>query len=191
MLTLFILLFMTDRYAAHTDPQLIELLAGSDMLAFETLYRRYAGALNRYAHGKTGDRDQAQEVVQDIFVWLWTHRHDLPAINNLKSYLFHMAKNRILNLYRGEQVREKYATLFYQFKTGYDESVEDQLNLADLQAAIEKRLASLPEKCRTAFRLSRIQNLPISTVAKEMSISRRTVENYLSRALKHLRKTVR
>ena len=180
-----------ERYASHTDQQLLDLLAGSSAEAFETIYRRHAGALNRYAHGKTGDRDQAQEIVQDIFVWLWTHRHDLPAINNLKSYLFHMAKNRILNVYRGEQVREKYASLFYQFKTGSDQSVEDQLNLADLQAAIDKRLESLPEKCRTAFRLSRIHNLPISTVAKEMSISRRTVENYLSRALKHLRKTVR
>ncbi|MGC1240764.1 MAG: RNA polymerase sigma-70 factor [Chryseosolibacter sp.] len=179
-----------SRYDAHTDLQLLKLLSQNDMIAFETLYRRHAAGLNRYAHGKTGDRDQAQEVVQEIFVWLWTQRNDLPAINNPKAYLFHMARNRILNVYRSEQVREKYASLFYQFKTNFDQSVEDELNLADLQAVIERKLASLPEKCRTAFRLSRIHNLPISTVAKEMAISRRTVENYLTRALKHLRKTV-
>lgn len=179
-----------DGYDHDTDLQLLKLLSQNDMVAFETLYRRHAASLNRYAHGKTGDRDQAQEIVQEIFVWLWTERNDLPSIGNLKSYLFHIVKNRILNLYRGEQVREKYASLFYQFKSNYDQSIEDQLNVKDLHAVIERKLEKLPEKCRTAFRLSRIENLPISTVAKEMSISRRTVENYLTRALKHLRKTV-
>ncbi len=85
-----------SRYEKHTDSELFELLHESDEFAFETIYRRYAAELNRFACGKCGDRDQGQEIVQEIFVWLWTSREDLQKINNLRTYLFTAAKNRIL-----------------------------------------------------------------------------------------------
>ncbi len=87
-------------------------------------------------------------------------------------------------------MREKYADSFSRFQLTWENSSEEQLEAAELEETILKNLSHLPPKCQTAFRLSRIEHLPISTVAKEMSISRRTVENYLSTALTHLRKTL-
>lgn len=179
-----------DAYLNHTDKELISLLLESDELAFETIYRRYAAELNRFACGKCGDRYQGEEIVQEIFVWLWTSRQNLERIDNLRTYLFTAAKNRILTHYRASKVREQYAESFSKFRATSQSSSEEQLEAAELEETILKNLSELPPKCQTAFRLSRIEHLSIPAVAEEMSISRRTVENYLTTALKHLRKTL-
>jgi RNA polymerase sigma-70 factor (ECF subfamily) len=61
------------------------------------------------------------------------------------------------------------------------------MELKDLQQAIDERISELPKKCQTAFRMSRIEHEPIQRIAERMNISNRTVENYISQALKHLR----
>ena len=176
--------------SGQTDSMLLDALVRGDKPAFETIYHRYAADLNRYAFQKTGDRDDGEEIVQNLFVWLWINRQKLEKVTDIRSYLFHSAKNRILNHYRATRVRQKYADSLAAFEVTYDHSTEQELELTELKEAIEKSLADLPEKCQTAFRLSRMHNLPISDIAKEMAISRRTVENYISRALKHLREEV-
>lgn len=174
----------------HTDYELVKLLLVGDELAFETIYRRYAADLNRFAFRKTGSREDAEEIVQEIFVWLWANRHNLEKITQLKNYLFEAAKNRILNFYRAARVRERYALAFSQFAAGLDNSVEESMDLSALNEVMEKSLHDLPERCQTAFRLSRMENIPISGIAEQMAISHRTVENYISQALKHLRKKI-
>lgn len=172
------------------DMELISLLMDGDEQAFETIYHRYAAELNRFATAKCGDRDQGQEIVQDVFVWLWTSRENRPEIHNLRTYLFTTAKNRILTHYRTSKVREKYAQSFSKFRQAWENTSDELLEAADLEKTVLEKLAHLPPKCQTAFRLSRIEHVSIPAIAKEMSISRRTVENYLSTALKHLRKTL-
>lgn len=177
-----------NRYDHHTDSDLINLLRQSDELAFESIYHRYAADLNRFAFRKTGRREDSEEIVQEIFVSLWANRQNLENITQLKSYLFQSAKNRILNHYRAEKVRDRYARDFIAFQATYENSGEEQMEVSDLRQTIEKSLTDLPERCQTAFRLSRMQRMPISGIAEEMAISHRTVENYISQALKHLRK---
>lgn len=179
-----------DGYSNHTDNDLIKLLFASDELAFETIYRRYAADLNRFTYSKTGNRDDSEEIVQDIFVWLWTNRHDLARITNLKTYLFQAAKNRVLNYYRAARIRTEYANSFALFKATHENATDENLELSELRAQIERNLNDLPERCQVAFRMSRIENIPIAGIAAEMAISHRTVENYISQALKHLRKKV-
>ena len=179
-----------SRYKDHTDQALLRLLQAGDELAFETIYRRYAEELNRFAFRKTRGRAEGEEIVQEIFVWLWSNRQNLEKITHLKTYLFQAAKNRILNYFRAEKVRDGYALDFAKFEADRDNSGEEEMNLSALTEVIEKSLGDFPERCQTAFRLSRMQNMPISGIAEQMAISHRTVENYISQALKHLRKKI-
>lgn len=179
-----------NRYEHHTDPDLVNLLIDSDQLAFESIYRRYAAELNRFVFRKTGSREDGEEIVQEIFVWLWTHRHNLKRVTQLKTYLYQAAKNRVLNYFRSEKVRTEYAADFSRYEAGDKNTTQEQMDLEDLTTAVEESLATLPDRCQTAFRLSRIDHMPISRIAEHMALSHRTVENYISQALKHLRKTL-
>ena len=89
---------------------------------------------------------------------------------------------------RSYRVRKKYAADFALFAVErIDNSSEELLELKDLQHTIDERISELPEKCQTAFRMSRMEYEPIQRIAERMNISNRTVENYISQALKHLR----
>jgi RNA polymerase sigma factor (sigma-70 family) len=85
-------------------------------------------------------------------------------------------------------VRKEYAANFALFSTAHlDNSNEEIMYLKDPQYSIDASISELPEKCRRAFRLSRMEHEPNLPIAERMNISKRTVENYLSQALKHLR----
>jgi len=89
---------------------------------------------------------------------------------------------------RSESVRNKYAADFSLFAQKYrDNSLEELMDVNDLQQVIHEKIAELPDKCQTAFRMSRLEHASISEIAKRMNISTRTVDNYITQALRHLR----
>jgi RNA polymerase sigma-70 factor (family 1) len=175
---------MTTCY--HSD--LLSLLKNGDAKTFEIIYDRFADRLFRYVCSRVNSKEISEDIVQEIFISLWSKRETLNITTSLDAYLFGAAKFSILTYVRSEQVRKEYARNFALFsKVHLDNSNEEMMNLKDMQCSIDTRISELPEKCRTAFRLSRIEHEPISRIAERMNISKRTVENYLSQALKHLR----
>lgn len=172
---------------SYDDSDLFSLLKGEEK-NFEVIYERFAERLYRYVYKRVKSKMVSEEIVQEIFVSLWSKRGTLVITTSLDAYLFGAAKFRILTYIRSEQVRKEYAANFALFSIEHiDNSTEEMMNLKDLQYNIDTSISELPEKCRTAFRLSRIEHEPISRIAESMNISKRTVENYLSQALKHLR----
>jgi RNA polymerase sigma-70 factor (ECF subfamily) len=164
------------------------LLRNGQPKSFEIIYDLFAGKLYRYISRRVKSKEVSEEIVQEIFVSLWNKRETLQITVSLEAYLFGAAKFRILSYIRSERVHREYAANFTLFVAEhYDNSVVEMMDLKDLQHSIETSIAQLPEKCRTAFRLSRIDHEPIPRIAGRMNISERTVENYLSQALKHLR----
>jgi len=178
-------------YLQQTDPELVEQLNNGKRAAFETIYDRYAKSMLTYVYRRVKLKPVSEEIVQEIFVSLWTKHRTLEITTSLEAYLYGACKYKILTYMRSDLVRKRYAADFLVFITGkYDNSVEEFMNLADIREIIEQSICDLPDKCQMAFRLSRTDNLPIPEIAKKMNISTRTVENYLSQALRHLRVTL-
>lgn len=170
----------------HSD--LISFLKNDNRDTFEAIYDGFADSLYRYVYKRVNIKEISEEIVQEIFVSLWNKRKSLEIQTSLEAYLFGAAKFRILTYIRSERVRKEYAENFALFNSfELDNSTEEMINLKDLQNTIDDSIKELPEKCRTVFRLSRMEHEPIAKIAESMNISRRTVENYLSRAMKHLR----
>ena len=170
----------------HSD--LLSSLKNGEIKAFEIIYDRFADRLYQYIFRRIRNREVSEEIVQEIFVSLWKKRETLEITLSLDAWLFGAAKYSILSYIRSEHVRKKYVAHFMLFARQYfDNSSEELMDLKDLQANIESTISQLPEKCRTAFHLSRMEHEPIARIAERMNISQRTVENYLSQALKHLR----
>lgn len=180
-----------DAYTSKADNELVALLQSGNKHAFEEMYRRYAGLLFRFVADKLYGREDCEEIVQETFVWLWTHRDALDHVTELRPYLYGIVKHKVFNHIRHNVIRREYVDHFLKFGTGVDNSNEELTNLSDVLKVLDHAIAQLPERCQTAFRLSRIDHMPIAAIADQMNISTRTVENYITQALKHLRDAVK
>src|SRR5699024_8748910 len=120
---------------------------------------------------------------------LWEKRKSLSIHTSLSSYLYKAVKYRMLNYIRSEKVRKNYFSDFLETQISLvTDPLGPQLqNVSDLKNLIEKRLQELPPKCRKVYRMSREEHIPNQEIADRLRISKKTVENYLTIALKHLR----
>lgn len=183
---------MTDKsvinYNIYDDHQLLSFIAKDDDLAFDEIYERYWSKLYAYAYNRIRIKEICEEIIQDVFVSLWSNRHILVLSAPLSTYLYTAVKYQILNFVKSERVRSAYAESFMKFRDSlFDDSTNEQMNLNDLKLLVEKSIEELPEKCREVFRMSRSQHLSIQEIALQLNISHKTVENHLTKALKHLR----
>ncbi len=180
---------MSEAHCAYYDDDaLFALVKQGNELAFKEIYNRYSKRLFQYIYNHLHVRESSEELVQEVFFALWARRSSIAITSSLSAYLFGASKHKLLNEMRAGKVRKVYAQDFFSFKKQhFDNSNEEWQGLNDLENAIEESLAGLPQKCQTVFRLSRQQHLSISHIASQLQISTKTVENYLTQALKHLR----
>jgi RNA polymerase sigma-70 factor (family 1) len=177
--------------SSQRDPvpeRLLFSLKEDDATAFESLYNHTSKRLFQFVYAKVRSKEVTEEILQEIFVSLWNNRKTLQVNTSIEAYLYGAAKNKIMSFIRSELVRKRYAVEFTHFaQERYDNSVEEQLDADDLQVTLQRKIAELPGKCRAAFRMSRMEHKPIAQIAEKMNISTRTVENYITQALRHLR----
>ena len=171
----------------HSDAELVHLLMAGDELAFHEIYTRYALPLYRYVCSRIKNSADSEEIIQEIFLWLWQKRSTLAHVDQLKAYLFAAARHKIASHLGRGVLHERYAQHYAMFSVQYDNSVNELMDVSDFHTLLEKSMAGLPPNCQRAFRLSRLEHMSIATIARQMNLSTGTVENYISQALKHLR----
>jgi RNA polymerase sigma-70 factor (ECF subfamily) len=138
-----------------------------------------------------GDPDVAEEIVQDLFYTLWEKRMELQINTSVKSYLFSAVHNRCLKFIEHRNVEQKYRSYYLQHESEIDSEPFDSANVTEMQQIINKTLDSLPERCGRIFRLNRFEGLKYHEIANKLSISVKTVEANMGKALKILRKNLK
>ena len=172
----------------YVEIDLVASLKEGSEKAFELIYDRIANRIYLFILKKVGSKETAEEILQEVFVALWNNRNSIEIDSSLDPYLFKIAKNKIFSFMRSEYVRKKYAEEFSLFMQKHrDNSLEEMMDLKDTHQVLHEKIAELPDKCQTAFRMSRMEHATISQIAERMNISTRTVENYITQALRHLR----
>lgn len=174
-------------YGTLSDALLVKLLRADDEEAFREIYRRYWHILFVVARRKLFSRENAEEVVQDLFVNIWTRRAE-AQIENLKKYLFSSVKYRILNAIKSRIVRQEYEVQVLA-TDGLESSrqTEEELAYSDLNHAIEEGLRQLPDKTQSIFRLNRLDHQSVREISVLLEIPERTVEYHITQALRSLR----
>ncbi len=165
------------------DAKLLDLLRLDDREAFEILYNKYSSKLFHAAYNLFRDSDVCEDLVQELFIDLWTKRHQLN-IASLEAYLKVAIRHRVIYY-----IRTKKATLDLEV---VDELIEkytadSKLLQNDISQLLETNVAQLPEKCRQIFTLSRKEYLSNKEIASRLNISIKTVENQMTIALRYLR----
>ncbi len=153
--------------------------------AYKELFFTYFEPLTLYAKKYLGDLDTAQDVVQEVFSYLFENRESLAITESLKSFLYKSVGNRSLNLLKHEGVKDRNHSLIKHNSSEAFE--EDFMELSELEVRISKLIDTLPPECARIFRMSRMEQKSNQEIADALNISKRTVETQISKALKVLR----
>jgi RNA polymerase sigma-70 factor (family 1) len=173
------------------DQQYWPLISKGDKAAFEQAFRVYYQSLCNYAVPLIKDKDEAEEVVQNVFFNIWRKRGALQINSSLKSYLYRSVHNDCLNKLKHVKVKTLYAEDYRKTAGGGFNSAADTLEAKELGLKINSAIDALPEQCGNVFRLSRFENLRYAEIAAQLEISVKTVENHMGKALKILREQLK
>ncbi|WP_103020506.1 RNA polymerase sigma factor [Salinibacter altiplanensis] len=184
-----------QRDVASTEPSLDALctrLANGDAEAFETIFRRLSEPIFRYVCGMVSDESLAHDLTQDTFAKLWTARDRMTSVGSLRAYVFRMARNRVYNQQRDAQTRRKNRDQLRKAPPhGSPPAPDRALDANLLRDRLREWIDELPNRQREALTLRRQQDLSHDTIADLMDIAPSTVNNHITRALKHLRERLR
>lgn len=178
---------MIDTSLRDSDQLLWQNAATGDLRAFERLYNRYWELLLRESYKALKDRDEAEDVVQNLFVDLYG-RLGTVVVDDIRAYLLQANRYAIYKRIRQYITERKYRTeLANLFQ--HDSMVEEAClaEYRELENVVSASIARLPQKCREAFLLSRNQGLSYAQIARHLGVSERTVEKHISKALRCLR----
>ena len=170
------------------DTEIIGRIRQGDVGQFESLFRSSYVSLVRYAKTLIKDHDTAEEIVQDLFFRLWQDKEKIKIESSLNGYLFRSVHNRCLHYIEHKRVVERHAEEMSNRQPESQESPSDILHYKELQARIARILERLPERCGKIFYMSRFEGLKYTEIAKKLSVSLKTVESNMGRALKEFRK---
>src|SRR5690606_1737816 len=171
-----------------TDEALWNSVKINDSRAFVVLYNRYWKKLYKTGDYYLKDKDTAEQLVHDVFVVLWRRRQHLD-IKNFANYIHVTARYHIFKELKARKISpieyiENYEHI--DIDTGRNEA-EEKLDYKDFEESLAQCLKPLPKRCREIYWLSRIENLSNDEIAEKLGISKRTLENQIRHALKHIR----
>ena len=173
---------------------LVRSIKQGDAQSLELIFRRLYPGLCAYAQKFLQNIDDAEEVVQEIFLAVWKNRERLDEHQSFKAYLFTAVRNRCLNVLETKRSHSRQAELLwflYAQDTGTGANAYHTLLTQDLERDLNAALEQLPKECKKIFELSRFEGLKYREIAQRLNISIKTVETQMSRALGRLRLELR
>lgn len=172
------------------DTEIKRRIRQGDKSEFESLFRSSYISLVRFAKTIVKDHDTAEEIVQDLFFRIWKDREKIKINTSLNGYLFRSVHNSCLHWIEHTRVVEKHAheTIYRQEDSPANPG--EIIQFKELQAKIADILDKLPDRCGKIFYMNRFEGLKYSEIAGRLSVSVKTVEADMGKALKEFRKAL-
>ena len=164
-------------------------IKNGDVKAFEQVFRLYYMPLCMFAASITGRMDIAEEIVQELFYVFWKERERLQLFHTIKSYLYGAVRNQSLQYWEHQDVRNRYrdAILSHPDKDDTPDNPQEQIEYKELEALVNRTLEKLPERRLLIFRMHRFEGKKYAEIASNLSLSVKTVEAEMTKALRTLR----
>jgi RNA polymerase sigma-70 factor, ECF subfamily len=175
------------QYKSLTDTDLNVLFQQHDRKAFEEIYRRYWHPLFLHAYHILGDEDESQDIIQDLFISFWNKPLAAQIHTSLKSYLYVMVRNKVLNHIRKNRINDNFIQLLSTKLVEKDLSTIQDIELKELSVLIDKEIDRLPPRMKQVFEMSRKEFLTHKEIAERLGTSEETVKKQITNSLKLLR----
>ncbi len=170
---------------AGQDLLLLSQLTAGDKASFGLLYEKYWETVYAEGYKRLKDRDQAKDIVQDIFTSLWLRRETL-RIENLPAYLKTAVRNRVFKILAKEKITHPFFDFLHEIPSGAG-GPDGNLLWQEFLRSYENFVGSLPPRKQLIFRLRFQEDLSTQEIAQRMGLSRKTVQNQIGRVIEHLK----
>lgn len=175
------------KYSALSDKELVGLLQASDYIAFTEIYNRFAGILYVFVRKRIGDKDDAQDILQELFTDFWIKREQVNIKGEITPYLYAAVRYKMIDFIERNATQKRYIDAIENFKDQETVMTDHLVREKQLAALIEKQIDQLPKKMREVFLLSRNANLTYNEIAQELDLSKQTIRAHAKNAIKILR----
>lgn len=171
-----------------TDEELLVLIKNGHEHAWELVYKKYWQQLYCSALAVLKDEQICEDIIQDIFMKLWTERDRLKIEISIPAYLKTCVRHEVYRKLRSGRVNEDIFDEVYQkIAVGLD---FNDIEYKEMNGQINTIVERLPEKCRLVYKLSREEYLSNKQISEKLNISIKTVENHMTKALGFLKTTI-
>ncbi len=163
-------------------------LKNGDHAAFERIFLFYFNKVKYFINGFIKSESDAEELAQEVFVKIWTSRESIDPSRNFNTYIYVSARNSTLNFLRHKYVRDSFAA--DQVKAGSGDeyaSGEDLVMAREIDLLVDMALMKMPAQRKTIYEMNRREGLSNDEIAERLNLSKKTVENHMSLALKELK----
>lgn len=174
-----------------SNTELIKLLKKGDMAAFDAIYNQYCHKLHQFVFMYLKQEEDAEEVVQEVFIKIWESREKVDVYLSFESFLFTIAYNSTMSLLRkrvSETKSREYLKSLQKIET--EEKVIDEIQYNELNNKVQSLLEQLSPRQSEIYLLSREEGLSHKEIAIKLNISESTVNNHLVTILKFLKSNI-
>lgn len=158
------------------------------MVAFYQLYERYSRRLFAFVMGYIKLEQDAEEIIQEVFIKIWESRHKIDAYSSFEAFIFTIAYNATISLFRKRATEERYLEQLkrlQQVETAPD--LNDEIRFNELNEKVQVLLNELTPRQRSVFQLSRTEGLTHREIAEKLGISVLTVKKHIANTLAFLK----
>jgi RNA polymerase sigma-70 factor (family 1) len=173
------------------DKELVERLQKGDVEAFDLIYEKYSKPLYLFGLKYLRSKDEAEELVQSVFLKIWENYKILDKEASFKSYLFTIAYNSICNLFRKRNYHQKFISDIIAENPQSSFEITDSIDYKSILNQVLAIVDKLPERQKTIFLKSREEGKSSKEIAEELNLSPGTIDNYISESIKFIRARIK
>jgi RNA polymerase sigma-70 factor (family 1) len=172
----------------HEESKLLQQVAEGSREAYAMLYQFFFPKLYQYIYGIIRSKEDAEEILQDIFLTLWEKKKELQNVRSFNAYIFRIARNKLINKFEHEKVQRKAFTYIIKHAEVSDAITEDHYIYRQYNEVVTHALNALPPKRRQVFEMSIQKEFSHNKIACELQISKSMVKKQLYAANRHIKK---
>jgi RNA polymerase sigma-70 factor (family 1) len=174
----------------HADKLIIKNLREGDVLSFDNIFKKYNKKVYYFALSYLKNKEEAEDVVQEVFMNLWKYRDKINEYYVFSKYLFKITYNETCKKFRKQASGKKQLEEVMQNFTIEDNSTNLDIEYNNLLETANVLIEKLPSRQKNIFLLSIKEQLTNEQIAQQLNISKKTVENYLAKAKTSLKKSL-
>lgn len=176
-----------ENHAEDIIRDLVVALKRDDAEAFNKLFGQYAKRLYYFSLGYLKSKDEAEEIVQEVFFKIWENRKSLNPELSFKAYVFKIAYRRINEVFRKLAQEQNYRHEVIANSLDQDNNLDERTDYNSLLELLDSIVNKLPPRQKDIFIKRKQQGLPVNEIAQLLDIAPKTVENHLTEALKSIK----
>lgn len=164
------------------EKKLVKNLKKGDVHSFDEIFKAFNKRIYFFSFSYLKNKEEAEGIVQEVFLSLWKNRTKLKVKSDFQAYLFTITFNTIKKRFRALEREKKHLGAYSLSVHIRDDNTNPEKEYAHLNQLLEKSLEQLPPRQKEIFLLSKNEGLTAEEIASKLEISKRTVENHLFRA---------